>query len=384
MSTGTATAAQDRRASEIVRSVAGLATRLRELGVDPGPTADLAPGRFEAARAVVDRGLEGVLARLETAPAAERAALAQLVVALHEVRRSLRAHRAARRSHPAKAIDESAIRLRNVATTAGLLDRVCAEAVQTCGLSRVALSTVEGDAWSVCRLHDERDPEAAVPSGLLGVAHADGTAERTVLRTGAGLVVDASGTEERPDVRSPMAALFGGAHVVVPIPVSSGTLGLLHADHHPTDLAPDDIDRDLLQAFARSFGQIFERTALQERLERQRRTLEELLEAETRAARELAGGGYALAGEPESSPDPAGAVEERPVSNADLDALLTPREREVLELILTGASNGVIAERLVITTGTVKSHVKRVLRKLGAANRSEAISRYLGLGDDQR
>jgi DNA-binding CsgD family transcriptional regulator len=34
----------------------------------------------------------------------------------------------------------------------------------------------------------------------------------------------------------------------------------------------------------------------------------------------------------------------------------------------------------VIAEGTVKSHVKHILRKLGAANRSEAIARYMGLG----
>jgi DNA-binding NarL/FixJ family response regulator len=62
-----------------------------------------------------------------------------------------------------------------------------------------------------------------------------------------------------------------------------------------------------------------------------------------------------------------------------MDELLTPREREVLSLIVSGQSNGAIAGRLVISEGTVKSHVKQILRKLGAVNRSEAIARYLGM-----
>jgi DNA-binding NarL/FixJ family response regulator len=37
------------------------------------------------------------------------------------------------------------------------------------------------------------------------------------------------------------------------------------------------------------------------------------------------------------------------------------------------------SSRLVISEGTVKSHVKQILRKIGAANRSEAIARYLGM-----
>jgi DNA-binding NarL/FixJ family response regulator len=57
---------------------------------------------------------------------------------------------------------------------------------------------------------------------------------------------------------------------------------------------------------------------------------------------------------------------------------LTPREAEVLALMSTGAGNGDISRRLVIAEATVKSHVKHVLRKIGATNRAQAISIYLG------
>jgi DNA-binding NarL/FixJ family response regulator len=59
--------------------------------------------------------------------------------------------------------------------------------------------------------------------------------------------------------------------------------------------------------------------------------------------------------------------------------LLTAREREVLELMASGATNGAIAAQLVISEGTVKSHVKRILRKLRVSNRAEAVARYLHL-----
>nr|WP_239005033.1 helix-turn-helix transcriptional regulator [Mycolicibacterium sp. CBMA 360] len=42
--------------------------------------------------------------------------------------------------------------------------------------------------------------------------------------------------------------------------------------------------------------------------------------------------------------------------------------------MVTGASNQEIADQLVITEGTVKSHVKHILRKYGAANRAQAIA----------
>jgi DNA-binding NarL/FixJ family response regulator len=60
-----------------------------------------------------------------------------------------------------------------------------------------------------------------------------------------------------------------------------------------------------------------------------------------------------------------------------LDGLMTRREREVLELMTSGATNTRIAEQLVISEGTVKSHVKHILRKLRASNRAEAVARYL-------
>jgi two-component system, NarL family, response regulator len=53
---------------------------------------------------------------------------------------------------------------------------------------------------------------------------------------------------------------------------------------------------------------------------------------------------------------------------------LTLREREILELMGEGASNKVIARRLGISEGTVKTHVKSVLQKLEVASRTEAVS----------
>jgi DNA-binding NarL/FixJ family response regulator len=56
---------------------------------------------------------------------------------------------------------------------------------------------------------------------------------------------------------------------------------------------------------------------------------------------------------------------------------LSPRELEVLNMIVDGATNSEIARRLVIATSTVQSHVKRILHKLGVKNRTEAAVRFV-------
>lgn len=59
---------------------------------------------------------------------------------------------------------------------------------------------------------------------------------------------------------------------------------------------------------------------------------------------------------------------------------LTERELEVLELIVAGCSNAAIAEKLYITVGTVKTHVRNILNKLCADDRTQAAVRALRSG----
>jgi DNA-binding CsgD family transcriptional regulator len=59
--------------------------------------------------------------------------------------------------------------------------------------------------------------------------------------------------------------------------------------------------------------------------------------------------------------------------------ILTQREIEILGWIQKGKSNGEIADILEISQLTVKNHVQKILRKLGAHNRTQAVAKGIAL-----
>jgi len=73
---------------------------------------------------------------------------------------------------------------------------------------------------------------------------------------------------------------------------------------------------------------------------------------------------------PEATQALVRAAAQPPVPGQDL----TPREREVLALMVQGLSNTAIAERLVVSPSTAKAHVSSILSKLGVTSRTEAVA----------
>jgi NarL family two-component system response regulator LiaR len=93
-------------------------------------------------------------------------------------------------------------------------------------------------------------------------------------------------------------------------------------------------------------------------------TVEELAEA-VRAA---------YAGRSTLAPEAAKALIQAAAEEPTLGHDLTPREHEVLELMVEGMSNPEIAEALSVSRSTARAHVSNILSKLGVSNRAEAIA----------
>ena len=70
------------------------------------------------------------------------------------------------------------------------------------------------------------------------------------------------------------------------------------------------------------------------------------------------------------------AIRSAPRRAGGSSSALTPRELEVLRLMARGQTNLEIATALVVREGTVKYHVKNILRKLGATSRADAVARF--------
>jgi LuxR family transcriptional regulator, regulator of acetate metabolism len=205
-------------------------------------------------------------------------------------------------------------------------------------------------------------------------------------RRRATIVVDA---HVHPRVDRHAAQLMGWrSYAAAPLVVGSQVGGVIHADRGPGQPL-DVLDRDVLWELATGLAQAYESTTLRRTLRDERDQMREFLEWLRARSSELtdapvtlsAGAHAPLAAPPlltaASSTGAAsgGGRDDRVV----FEGLLTRRELEVLRQLAEGASNRQVADALVISSGTVKFHVGSILRKLHAANRAEAVTRYLRL-----
>jgi DNA-binding CsgD family transcriptional regulator len=316
----------------------------------------------------------------ENPPAA--AASLELLYESVELRSQLRERVLSERLETLARIRESMEQLRECKTREELIEAAPGELCRACGLSRALISRIRGSKWvpELIETVPGMDPEEDafkqwVEQAEIPLAHMLVETELARRRMPA-LVADAmndSSTFKEIVTRGRTVA-----YVAAPIIHDGRPIGFFHADRiGQTPVTVED--RDNIWTFAEHFSVIYQRAVLVERLAAQRTQLHDAFAAAEIGVEELYGSEVELARTAHASPEPASAAALFRPAESRLDALLTRREREVMELITSGATNIRIGELLVISEGTVKSHVKHILRKLHAGNRSEAVSRYLQL-----
>jgi len=264
-------------------------------------------------------------------------------------------------------------RLRTVSSNHELADRIPVELCRA-GFGRVLFSLIRQNTWVVRSAHTPADAQMAAT--LLEVGRANPRRltrplpESAMLHTRQPILIEHPQSD--PRVNTPLVAVVRpDVYVAAAVHIWETPVALLHADA-PTgvgDVGPED--RDVLGVFAEGLGAIMERNVVLERMQALRTGAEEhtkLLESMT----DLLGDGPG---------DGTAARERSPVSFADQDAgdisqWLTRREVHVLNLLAAGKTNAQIGARLFISDGTVKSHLRHIMDKLGATNRTEAVARY--------
>jgi DNA-binding CsgD family transcriptional regulator len=181
-------------------------------------------------------------------------------------------------------------------------------------------------------------------------------------RRGAALVAP----DEPPARQAFWEPLRWRGYVAATVVIGGQTVGFLHGDR---EAELTDVEQEALARFARGFAAVFERAVLISRLRAQRAELRRIASWADARSVELTDGAIDLAHDREP------VTQLRPA--ARLDDLLTPREADVLEHMVRGESNADIARALVVSEGTVKFHVKNILRKLNVSNRAEATAYFL-------
>lgn len=291
---------------------------------------------------------------------------AALSAELRAVALRLRAAEILRRQEATERLQASLRHLQQLGSTQELVDQVPDE-VALLGFNRVLFSWVDHARWVPVSFHTETGPEEA----------------RAVMEAGAPpywdlhrLLEGEMITHRRPIlVRNALnnprvhqdiqAVIHSHSYVAAPVVRRAQVVGFVSADQNVENDVVDELDRDLVHLFAEGLSLALDRVAILEELTHLRRRIGE--QAQSLASMlDPASGGEAAGPRPTPQVAPAPAW----------DRVLTRREEEVLSLVAAGLSNAQIAQRLFVTEATAKTHVKNLVRKLGAESRAHAASMY--------
>jgi LuxR family transcriptional regulator, regulator of acetate metabolism len=362
---------------ELLRRLERATADARELLGLPAASASGDGADLEALRSLI----AGLRARLSE-PELGAEVVAEQEAALERLR-----HRFEARFEALERVTAAVAELREVTSPREMLLRAPAALCAGSAFERAILSLVKGGrmvAEAVWFSASERAAATTLTQLQANPLRLEHTLIETELlrRRRATLVVDA---DVHPRVDRETARLMGWrSYAAAPLVVGSEVIGVIHADRgagQPLDV----LDRDVLWEFTAGLAQAYESTSLRRTLRDERDQMRQFLDwlgarssELTDAPVTLSAGGHAPLPPPPPLPEssPAGRGRDDRVV---FEGLLTRRELEVLRLLAEGATNRAVADALVISSGTVKFHVNSILRKLHAANRAEAVTRYLRL-----
>jgi len=337
---------------------------------------------FKVARESLENVRNGLSELASTSP--DTASFPRIVALLAEVQGltlEVAESRVRRQRDRHEQLQAALTRLRSARSVAQLIELTPIELCRG-GFDRALLSRVEDSRWYVQSCHVEGDPEWAAEivrvSREQQEALCPALAETEMVRRRRPIIVHDARASDAAN-RAIAMATRSRSYVAAPIIVEDRVIGFLHADCHGQRRHVDGDDRDAVWLFAQAFGETFQRIELRERLDGLRDRLEWITGSIAAAVAQTVNQQTELspAAPAERRPSPGAVVPRRSFTDARLESLLTPRELDVLRMMAAGETNAGIADRLVISEGTVKSHVKHILKKLRAVNRAEAVARFM-------
>lgn len=296
---------------------------------------------------------------------------------IHTMQGHVREADAVAREAARTAVERALERLRTIGSVEQLMRHAPAE-LCGCGFDRVMISQLEGRGLVPRVVHVSDDPAAA--RALQAVTRGrrfdldEWAPEIEMLDCpDAILVVDATG-----GAASELATTSAArSYVASPIMPQGTVIGFLHADCLPSQRTLEEFDRRLVATFARGLDAAAERLMMLERLRQLRQDVRRGHASALAVMDHLTAATVDM-----NEPDPADIAVVNSAGamivsgDARADELLTPRQLDVIRLMADGNTNAQIARLLVVSEGTVKSHVKHILRKLRVRNRAEAVSRF--------
>jgi DNA-binding NarL/FixJ family response regulator len=317
------------------------------------------------------------MAETDSAARPRAPATGRVLVELLALEREILELEYVRRTDALARVSDAVRRLGELSVAEGILARAAAELGASSDFDRVLISEVVDGQMTPLTIwsgHDQEGADAALPELKQDTIRLEyPLLEYEVAKRGVAEVVVVA----RARARTPGAltrCLRWESYVVAALSLGGETIGLLHADATDSARAVDALDAEVAARYAEELSGVFERAVLRHTLDLHRA--------------ELGSAVHWLGARLSGLEDAAGLVggrgpglgAEGPAVDPHLVESLTKRELDVLRLLARGNTNRAIANALVVREGTVKYHVKNILRKLGATSRADAVAKFVRAG----